>query len=82
MFIDHLKTKKMCKHAAKKISYLLMYVPDRYKTQEMHGKTILENGGTLKSVRDCYKNQEICNKAVDNYLLEFVPECHETQKNM
>ena len=59
-----------------------MYVPDRYKTQEMHGKTILENGGTLKSVPDCYKNQEICNKAVDNYLLEFVPECHETQKNM
>ena len=40
-------------------------------------KTILENGGTLKSIPDCYKNQEMCNKAVDNYphALEFVPEC-------
>ena len=26
-------------------------------------KAILENGGTLKSVPDCYKNQEICHKA-------------------
>ena len=33
----------------------------------MCDKTILENGGTLKSVPDCYKNQEMCNEAVDNY---------------
>ena len=26
-------------------------------------KAILENGGTLKSVPGCYKNQEICHKA-------------------
>ena len=32
----------------------------------MCGKAILENGGTLKSVPDCYKNQEMCNEAVDN----------------
>ena len=32
----------------------------------MCDKAILENGGTLKYVRDCYKNQEMCNKAVDN----------------
>ena len=32
-------------------------------------KTILENGGTLKYIPDCYKNQEMCNKAVDNYPL-------------
>ena len=25
---DHLKTKKMCKHAVKKLPYLLRYVPD------------------------------------------------------
>ena len=38
-------------------------------------KAVLKNGGTLKSVPDCYKNQEMCNKAVDNYrhTLEFVP---------
>ena len=43
----------------------------------MCNKTILENGGTLKSVRDCYKNEKIFNKGVDNYphALEFVPEC-------
>ena len=40
-----------------------------------------ENGGTLKYVPDCYKNQEICNKAVNNlsHALEFVPECYKTQ---
>ena len=33
----------------------------------MYDKAIPENGGTLKSVPDCYKNQEMCYKAVDNY---------------
>ena len=54
----------MCKYAVKKLPYLLRYVPDQYKTQQMCNKTILENVGTLKSVPDCYKNQEMCNKAV------------------
>ena len=30
---DHLNTKKKCKHAVKKLPYLLRYVPDQYKTQ-------------------------------------------------
>ena len=51
---DHLKTKKMCKHAVKKLLHLLRYVPDQYKTQQMCEKATLKNGGTLKSVRDCY----------------------------
>ena len=48
----------------------------------MCDKAIIENGGTLKSVPDCYKNQEMSNKAVDNYphALEFVPECYKTQE--
>ena len=60
------------------------------ETQQMCDKAILEFGRTLKSlpnrllqiVPDCYKNQEMCNKAVDNYphALQFVPECYETQK--
>ena len=29
---DHLKTKKMSKHAVKKLPYLLWYVPNQYKT--------------------------------------------------
>ena len=32
----------------------------------MCDKAILENGRTLKSVPDCYKNQEMCNTVVDN----------------
>ena len=44
-------------------------------------KSILENGGILKSVPNCYKNQEMCNKVVNNYphALRFVPECFMTQ---
>ena len=45
----------------------------------MCNKAILGNGGALKSVPDCYKNQEMCNKAVDN-VLEFVRECFMTLK--
>ena len=48
----------------------------------MCDKADLENGGTLKSVLDCYKNQEMYSKAVDNYphALEFVTECYKIQK--
>ena len=43
---DNLKTKKMCKHAVKKLPFLIRYVSDQYKIQQMCGKSILENGGT------------------------------------
>ena len=77
-----LKLKKFSKHAVKKLPYLLRYVFDQYKTQQICDKAILENSGTLKSVPDCYKNQETCNKAVENYphALEFVRKCYNTQK--
>ena len=44
--------------------------------------SILENGGTSECVPDCHKNQEMFNKAVDNYphALEFVLECFMTQE--
>ena len=38
---DQLKTKKMCKHAVKKLPFVRRYLPDRYKTQEMCNKAIL-----------------------------------------
>ena len=56
---DHLKTKKMCKHAVKKLSYLLRYLLYQYKTQQMCEKAVLENGGTLKCVPDCYENYQM-----------------------
>ena len=67
-----------------KMSFVIRYVPHRYKTQQMCGKAILENGGMYESVLDCYKNQKMCDKAVDNYLhaLAFVPNCYKTQKNV
>ena len=50
---DHLKAKKMCKYAFKKLLYLLRYISVQYKTQKMCHKVILENGGTLKCVLYC-----------------------------
>ena len=40
------------KHAVEKLPYLLRYVPDQYKTQQMCDKAVLENGGTFNSVPD------------------------------
>ena len=28
---DHLKTKKLCKHAVKKLPFVIRYVPDQYR---------------------------------------------------
>ena len=36
----------MCKQAVKKLPFLIRYVSDRDKTQQMCDKTILENGET------------------------------------
>ena len=30
-FSDHLQTKKICKNTSKKLSFVIMYVPDQYK---------------------------------------------------
>ena len=32
---DHLKTKKMCKNAVKKLSLEIRYIPQQYKPQQM-----------------------------------------------
>ena len=34
----------------------------------MYDEAILGNGWTLEFVPDCYKSQEMCNEAIDNYL--------------
>ena len=73
---DYLNIKKTCKYSVEKIPFVIRYVSDQYRTQKMWGKAILEHGETLKSIRNCYKNQKMCNKAVDNYAraIEFVPD--------
>ena len=40
---DHLKTKKICEHAIKKIPFVIQHVLDRYKSQQMCSKAILES---------------------------------------
>ena len=37
---DHLKTKKMCKHAVRKLTFLIRYIPDQYKSQQMCNKAM------------------------------------------
>ena len=55
---NHLKTKRMCTHAVKKLPFVIAYVPDRYKAQGVCDTAILKNGGTLKSAPDSYKNKK------------------------
>ena len=45
----------MFKHPTKNLPFLIRYVPDQFNVQQMSDNTILKNGGTLKSVTDCYK---------------------------
>ena len=42
----------------------------------MCDKDILENSGTLQSVPDCFKNKQICDKAVSThpFTIQFVLE--------
>ena len=53
-----LRTEKMCKNAVKKLPLVIRYIVDQYKTKEMCDKSIVENGGTLIFVPDCYKKQK------------------------
>ena len=48
----------------------------------MCDKAVPENGGTLESVPDQCKTQEMCEKAVDNYphALELVTQCYKPKK--
>ena len=74
---DHLTTRKICKHATKMSPFVKKNVPQR-----LCDKVILENGGTLMFIPDCYNNQSMCDNVVDNYAhaLGHVPDCYETPK--
>ena len=52
---DHLKTKRMCKKAVKKLPFVRRCFPDQYKAPQMCDKAFVENDGTLKFVPDNYK---------------------------
>ena len=50
----------------------------------MCDKAVLENDGSLESVPDCYKNQQLRDKPVDNcpHALTFIPDCYMTRKSV
>ena len=45
----------MYKDTIKKLTFLIRYVSDEYKTQQMHNKAVVGNGGILKIVPDNLK---------------------------
>ena len=47
----------MWKDAVKKLPFVVKYVPEWYKTNEMWGKVIIENGGMLGFIPNCYEDQ-------------------------
>ena len=65
--------KTMCKDAVKKLLYETQsdQFEVLYETDQMCDKGILENGGTLRFFPDCYNNQKMCCKAVNNYVSVF-----------
>ena len=81
LVLDNLKTKKMYKHTVKKLSFLVKYVPDRCKAQQLCDKVIIENDGMIMFIPDQYITQE-CDNVVNNYpdTSESVPDCFMTQK--
>ena len=52
LVLDNLKTKEMCKHAVKKMPFVIRNVLEGYKNQQMCDKAILQNGGMLEPVPD------------------------------
>ena len=37
----------MCKNGVKKLQFVIIFIPDQYKTKEMCDKVIIENGWML-----------------------------------
>ena len=55
----------MCKHAVKKLLFVIRHDLDRYQIQLMCEKDVIESGGTLWFVPDSFRNQRMCDKALD-----------------
>ena len=72
----------MYKNAFKKLPFVILYVLDQHKGQEMWNKFILENGGMLKVYFWLLQEWKKCDKSVSNYAhtLEFVPNSCKSEK--
>ena len=64
----------MCKHAVKKLSYLIYNVPDQYKTQQICDKAVDDCLAALKFVPDWFATSKIIKKLfTDLYADENIP---------
>ena len=73
---DHLKTKKMCKSAVKKLLFVIRYLLVKISLKKCAMKLfykLVESWGLFQSK---------CNKAVNSFVhaLQFVSDCYKTQK--
>ena len=64
---DYFKTKKMCKHAVKKLSFMIRYVPDWCKTRV--SATVKKS--TVNAVFPIWPIVELLNLRFPNYLIEY-----------
>ena len=62
----------MRKHAVKKLTHLLRYVPDQYKSQQICDKAVDTYLSTIKFVTECLMTQEMCDKTVNRCFLYFI----------
>ena len=61
---------------------MMLFVPDRLRTQEMCNKVVCMDPYSLEFVPDRFKIEEMCNKAVrrEPYTLRYVPDHLKTQE--
>ena len=62
----------MCQHAAKKLPYLIRYVPDHFKTWKMCDKAVNTYLSTIGFVLEYIMTQEMSNKAVNRCFLHLI----------
>ena len=74
----------MCIKAAEESPYMLKYILDQFKTQEMCIKAVEPGPWQLYHVPDHFKTQEMCGKAVRNdfFYLQYVPDWFVTQQQV
>ena len=72
----------MCNEAVRWYPYLIVRVPDQYRTQEMCNGVVRNKLCMLGHVPDHLKTQEICNEVVRkrSYMLDDVPDHFKTQQ--
>ena len=78
--LDQFKTRAMCDKAVDTCPFVFDSVPDQYTTQKLCDKIVSKDPFMLKYCHDKYKTQKMCYKAVDFYLLKFVPDWLVTSK--